>query len=555
MDLVQAYLPGALMILIFIVMMALMYARKISALLALPLMALLFALIGICRYGDFFHLLAHYVGWPAFVALLHWFAIGFAFAIVLLVLASFRVISKVYALVGGLVIVLFILIANAPALTPVLRFSVISSLIATFQLKEIVDVVFHEGGLYLHEAYTVALFGGMLAVLVRDKKIAETFIKYAAELAGDKPFTLAVVMMLVTFVLFTTLGGLGAVIMVGTIILPIMLSLGIPALVGAGVFLIGISAGGTFNPGNWALYRGALQVPIGEIQTFALIMTLLYLFAGVIFIFLNLRVFGKRRYWSMTPAASEAEAPARVRPIALLSPLAPLVLVFRLESFAHLFEYVQGKAAILDIVIRAFSRFATFWDNNIGGWSFIPAFMFGLVFCAITTWEKRDNVRIVTKAMIEGAESVMPAVLLMIGIGMLLQAVRHPDVSVHLRPIIEKVVPSTRLGYVLGFGLAAPLALYRGPLNLWGLGLGIGALFMEAGLATPLIMGIFMSVGAIQGVCDPTNTHNVWIANFINEDVVRLTKKLLLYIWLMAIVGLLMASYLFASGFAHTAAK
>jgi hypothetical protein len=555
MDLLLTYLPGAAMIIIFLVMMLLMYARKISALLALPLMALLFSFVGICKYSDFFYLLGLYVGWKGLVDLLHWIAVGSALAVALLVLASSRIISKAHALVGVIVLVLVILIGNARSLAGIASYEAISSLVATFQLKEIVDVVLHKGALYLHEAYTVALFGGMLAILVRDKKIAETFIKYAAELAGDKPFTLAIAMMLVSFVLFTTLGGLGAIIMVGTIILPIMLSLGIPALVAAGVFLVGVSAGGTFNPGNWALYKSALQVPVNQIQTFALLMIVLYLVVGFIMIFIEIRVLGKHRYWSVPRASASAGEPARVRPIALLSPIVPIILVFRLENLAQLFEYVHGKVAALDVAVRLFSKFAAFWDNNLGGWSFIPAFMFGLVFCAVTTWEKRDNVRIVTKAMIEGAESVMPAVLLMFGIGMLLQAVRHPDVAVHLRPLIEKVIPRTPLGYVIGFGIAAPLALYRGPLNVWGLGLGIGALFMDAGLATPLIMGIFMSVGAVQGVCDPTNTHNVWIANYVNEDVIRITKKLLPYIWVMAIAGLLVASLLFSSGFAHAGAK
>jgi len=275
----------------------------------------------------------------------------------------------------------------------------------------------------------------------------------------------------------------------------------------------------------------------------------LYLVTGMIFIGLNLLTRKRRHYWSVASRARPEEPPRRVPLISLLSPVIPIILVFQLTNFSNLFSYIKGYALWLDQAIEIFTRFATFWDRNIGAWDFIPAFIAGLAFCLITTWEK-DNIKILTKSAIEGAESVMPAVLLMFGIGMLLQAVRHPDVSVHLTPIVKQLIPSAPLLYIIGFGLCAPLALYRGPLNIWGLGLGIAALFLESGrLSAPLVMGVFMSVGAIQGVCDPTNTHNVWIASYLSEDVIRIMKKMLPFIWVLALVGLFLSSLIFYKDF------
>lgn len=543
------YLPGIIMIVIFLVMMMLMYLRKISALLALPLMALLFSLVGIVDYGTFFHLMAKEMGWSAFVAFCFQGAVGVVLIAGVIVLGIRKLIKAHIVVVGCLVILGGLFFLNFDALTRLLSLAVIGKLFGALQAHEIVDTVIHDGALKLHDAYTVAIFGGMLAILVREKKIAETFIKYAAELAGDNPFVVGIVMMLVTFMLFTTLGGLGAIIMVGTIILPIMLSLGIPALVAAGIFLVGVCAGGTFNPGNWALYESSLGIAREKVQTFALLIIVLYLATGVIFIGVNLLTRKRRRYWSVASGSTPEEAPRRVPLISLLSPAIPIILVFKLTNFSNLFGYVKGYAAWLDSAIGIFTRFATFWDRNIGAWDFIPAFIAGLAFCLITTWEK-DNIKILTKSVIEGAESVMPAVLLMFGIGMLLQAVRHPDVSVHITPIVKRIIPSTPLLYVIGFGVCGPLALYRGPLNIWGLGLGIAALFLESGrLSAPLIMGVFMSVGAIQGVCDPTNTHNVWIAAYLSEDVIRIMKKMLPFIWVLAFAGLLVSSLIFRKDF------
>jgi hypothetical protein len=56
------------------------------------------------------------------------------------------------------------------------------------------------------------------------------------------------------------------------------------------------------------------------------------------------------------------------------------------------------------------------------------------------------------------------------------------------------------------------------------------------------IMGAIFSVGMIQGVCDPTNTHNVWIANYLALDTQKILKETVPYMWLLAIAGLLLAA-------------
>lgn len=607
--------PAVLMILIFLFMTGLMYARRISALLALPIMAFLFAVVGLVRARDFFGLLdgalgaglalrleACAVAWVALVAVCVWLGRrGRAPALVI----------WLAPVAGAFLAALYCM--DAIAMLSARRLW--GELLNCLELKTITDRVVHKGALKLHEAYTVAFFGGMLAIYVKEKRLAETVIKYAAELAGDRPFVVALVMMLVTAGLFSTLGGLGAIIMVGSIILPIMLSLGISPLVAAGIFLVGISAGGTFNPGNWALYRESLGVPVEDVQRFALMIVLLYIVTGTVLIGWSLQGRRRRKRWSWAAEAAGAPAAARVKPLALLAPVLPILLVFKLSTFAGLFTYLdrpemivvfsmvfcaglggllvalnllarwtasrRGEGAprpgsvtlvsgailvaahlalasgpagwtfslqrLLHAGIEAFSVFAAFWDRYLGGWSFIPAFIAGLIYCMAMTWEKRGgNVRVLTKSMIEGAESVMPAVILMCGIGMLLEAVWMPEVKGYLEPILAKVTPSTKLWYVVGFGLAAPLALYRGPLNVWGLGLGISGVMMGTGhLSGALLMGMLISVGAVQGVCDPTNTHNVWIANFLGEDVLAITRFLLPFIWVMVFFGLLVAALLF----------
>jgi len=55
------------------------------------------------------------------------------------------------------------------------------------------------------------------------------------------------------------------------------------------------------------------------------------------------------------------------------------------------------------------------------------------------------------------------------------------------------------------------------------------------------VMGALFSVGMIQGVCDPTNTHNVWIANYLGLDIQKILRKTIVYMWVLALLGLLFA--------------
>jgi C4-dicarboxylate transporter len=99
---------------------------------------------------------------------------------------------------------------------------------------------------------------------------------------------------------------------------------------------------------------------------------------------------------------------------------------------------------------------------------------------------------------------------------------------------------------VLFFGLLSPLALYRGPLNVFGVGIGIFSIMFGAGILPALaVLAAIMSVMQVQNVCDPTNTHNVWIANFTGVRVEDLTKQTLVPMMIVCILGLAIAAFMF----------
>jgi Na+/H+ antiporter NhaC len=364
------------------------------------------------------------------------------------------------------------------------------------------------GAIKLAAAYVAVMFGAWLGQIMNQTGISKSIVKTAAELGGDRPFIITILVAAAIALLFTTVGGLGAVIMIGSITIPILMSVGVAPMTAIAVFLFGMAIGLELNMGNWAFYITATGVTLEQVRNFALVLMVLTAITALVFIIIEFKRQGLKFAWAQ---ANDEEIEQKANSLALLTPLIPIlfVLVFK--------------------------------------WSIISSFMVGIVYSVITTQKSVKNaLNTLTKTAYDGIADSAPAVLLMIGIGMLLNAVMHPMVAKSLEPILKSIIPSSRISYIIFFSLLAPLALYRGPLNLWGLGSGITGLIIGLKLLPPTaVMGALLSTERIQAIGDPTNTHNVWLSNYAGVDVNKLLLKLLPYIWALAIAGVVTASVMF----------
>ena len=461
-----------------------------------------------------------------------------------------------------------------PALLALPMMAFLIPLVGGVSLDDTIRYVIGMGALKLHNAYTVALFGSMLSVLLQKTGVAENFIKKGAELAGDNPWIIAVIMLSLITMLFTTLGGLGAIIMVATIVLPIMSSIGIGPLTVVGIFLTGLSMGGILNAGNWAVYVDVMGLTIAEIRPFALAMFAITFLTALIYISiqlyrdghdLNLKRLAARGllvvafialiwlgYSLLSPALQEAiitsiQSAAR----ALYFLTAVLVGLLFILSLTHMIRQVKNNdkgiywtayfTPLIPLIL------ILFFSMN-----FIAAFICGLIYGFMATFRK-GGLNTLVQAILEGGSVVMPAVALMFGIGMLLHAIMGPGtewpggwpVLKLLQPVMEQITPTNPFSYILLFGCMAPLALYRGPLNVWGMGYGLAAVFLASGLNPGAVMGVLMAVGQVQGISDPTNTHNVWLANEMQQDVQKILWNTIPFTWAIAVAGLIVAALMF----------
>lgn len=475
-----------------------------------------------------------------------------------------------------LVFVILMFLRKIPALLalPLLAFFI--PLISGVNIVDIFTFVLGNGATRLSEAYTIAIFGSMLSIMMQKTGVAESFIKTGAELSGDKPWAISLVMLLLIILLFTTLGGLGAIIMVSTVVLPILASVGVGPVTTTGIFLTGLSIGGILNVGNWAVYTQVLKLQVDEVQSFALIMFVLMFVIAVVYITIQLYKDGHD--------INFMKIATYLIGIALFGfliwfgygqiPVAVSGYLDKIFSYIPMIlKYVVGAGIGLLVLLSLIRLFKNEEDGKVSftayfipviplflilvfGINFIAAFIAGLIYGFISTYRKA-SLNILIRSILDGGAVVMPAVALMLGIGMLLNAVMGPPAALMesfkegwpvlllLKPVLVAIKPESAMGYVILFSLAAPLALYRGPLNVWGMGYGIAAIFLAGGMPAGAIMGLLMAVGQIQGISDPTNTQNVWLANEMKIDVQKILWNTLPYTWIAAIIGLVVAAMIF----------
>ncbi|GAC1310117.1 MAG: hypothetical protein NVSMB21_17540 [Vulcanimicrobiaceae bacterium] len=351
--------------------------------------------------------------------------------------------------------------------------------------------VFVDGTSKLAAVIVTVIFGALLSRVTLSTGIAETIVTYAAEFGGDRPAPLALALAAAVALLFTSLTGLGAIIMVGSIVLPIMMTIGVPRPAAATRWMRAFALGFVFNIAQWTFYTKTFGVERAAMQPYAFALAGIDL--AVLIVFAIVRFRSTRGYATWALAAEEPLGRERAPLYALVTPILSIVLFF---SF--------GTNAIVAFALAA---------------------LYGVV-----TTAPRRAVPTLVAAAIRGVEDVAPAIVLFMGIGMLLVATSLPGVRAGLEPLVSALAPRSWLGYVALFGVFSPLALYRGPLNPFGVGIAVYTVLAGLGIlpAVTLVAAV-MAVVQVQNVCDPTNTQNVWVANFTGVRVDEITRLTLPY--------------------------
>ncbi|MGW3299893.1 TRAP transporter large permease subunit [Streptomyces rubiginosohelvolus] len=372
--------------------------------------------------------------------------------------------------------------------------------------NSVLDTVLQEGAPALAATMVAILLGSWLGKLLDETGIAGTLVRKIVEFGGDRPVVVALGVLAVSTLVGTVTGSAPAAMLAGIIGIPAMIAVGIPKVTAAGTILMGIAAGMPFELPIWQFFSTALELPVPTVRGFMLKLFPFALAAAVLFVLVETRRRGVEHAWSLKSASakpvSRREQLGDAPWYALLTPVVPLVLALGFE------------VAIL------------------------PSMLAGVLYALLTTTRPREMNKRLLRTLYGAFEVAAAPMVLFIAIGILLAAVKLPGAVASLEPLVKAVSPQNPVLFVLVFTLLVPLCLYRGPLNVFGLGAGIAGVLIAAGIYPAVaVLGLATSYNQVFGVSDPTSTQTVWSAQYAGVTPQQVMLRTLPYVWAVALGG------------------
>ena len=324
--------------------------------------------------------------------------------------------------------------------------------IAGMPVLDVVAKVFQEGPeLYAKAMLVNVFFGAFFSRVLMDTGIAATLIRKVVELGGDKPRLTMTLLCVVTALCFTSMTGIGPVMSIAVIVLPILQALGIPAPIALFSFMGSIMAGVIANITHFIQYRGILGgmepgiiegYSYEEYFTFGMIGLAIALVVVLLVTNLALNKTKTAHAWASSATGSAVvDAPF----YSWISVLLPVLLVVVLK---------------IPLIV-----------------SFVVSSLYALITCGKLKGGFTEICRIISKLFSDGATDVGPMV------GFLLTLSMFNAAAVYIAPYFDAVIgglfPTSALGICALFAVLIPLGFFRGPTNLVGCGTAIASVVLS----------------------------------------------------------------------------
>ena len=397
------------------------------------------------------------------------------------------------------------------------------SLIAgTVSLNDINTTIFQGGPETFGPTAINIIFGSWFGRILIETGIARTIIRKAVELGGDKPALTVILLSFVVTAIFTTAYGVGAVVAIAVIVFPIMLSLGISKPLATGAYSMAVGAGlwlnsallsqavGTMAIGDQKYVIGPAWYSFGAVAVAVSVVTY------SIMILISTRKLNKVHAWAAPdPDAVVDTQPKNANLWACITPIIPVTLAIAL-----------GVNSIPSIIIAVIWALA--WTGYLSkGWTKIAD--------------------VVQKTFYDGVTDVGLVLGFLLFLQMFIKSAGSAKTL--LGPIVSPLLPNSLFLLFLVFGLFAFLALFRGPLTIWGAGAATFAIIAGQGVYPIAILFplFYITATAITTNIGPTQSWNLWAIGYNKISVSDYMKQTLPYALPMALVLELVAFFMFAA--------
>ncbi|CUX70306.1 hypothetical protein BN3590_03914 [Clostridium sp. C105KSO15] len=292
-------------------------------------------------------------------------------------------------------------------------------------------------------------FGAFFGRVLVETGIAATLIRKVVELGGDKPRITMGLLCIVTAIIFMSMTGIGPVISIAVIVLPIMLSLGVPAPIAMFSFMGSIMAGIFGNIVNFKQYQTIYAGfnPAAENYTYNdyFQMGVICMVVALVVVLIVANIF-------MSKKAAHAWAAKS----------------FTVSDNAPAISWISVILPVLGVVIFQIP--------------IILGFCLAGIYALITTGKLKgtysDVCRLFAKLFTDGSIDVAPMIGFLLTLSMFNNAAAYA--APYFTAILGGFVPRSALILALIFAILTPLGFFRGPLNLVGCGTAILAVVIAA---------------------------------------------------------------------------
>lgn len=292
-------------------------------------------------------------------------------------------------------------------------------------------------------------FGAFFGRVLVETGIAATLIRKVVELGGDKPRVTMGLLCIVTAIIFMSMTGIGPVISIAVIVLPIMLSLGVPAPIAMFSFMGSIMAGIFGNIVNFKQYQTIYAGfnPAAENYTYNdyFQMGVICMVVALVVVLIVANIF-------MSKKAAHAWAAKS----------------FTVSDNAPAISWISVILPVLGVVIFQIP--------------IILGFCLAGIYALITTGKLKgtysDVCRLFAKLFTDGSIDVAPMIGFLLTLSMFNNAAAYA--APYFTAILGGFVPRSALILALIFAILTPLGFFRGPLNLVGCGTAILAVVIAA---------------------------------------------------------------------------
>ncbi len=420
------------------------------------------------------------------------------------------------ALLAAFLAVVVLIIRGQSPVIMLLILAIAWAAISGIGLNDIQSKVLQAGGVTFASAVIIIVFGAWFAQILIQTGIAESVIRSAVELAGDRPLVSAMIITLVTAILFSSMYGVGAAIAIGVIALPIMMSQGIPPRVAAPAFTMGIGAGTMVNLVQFGTFQKLFPgIEYGGKElTYWTIGGCVYVLCAWLMTVVMLNRLGTRQMASVETAS----APIRKR--------------------TPYYTYIVPIFPVLMIIVAK--------------WEIIPTFLLSIVLALALTYKDRGfqgSINLFNKTFYDAFPDIATIAALWTICGMIIVCGQMPQVSAALKPIFGPILPHTPLQAAIFFGVLGGIgSIYRGPLVVIGTGAAVLALVLaNKELPIPLLYSLWLAPTVLQGSMDPTNSWTLWTIGYTKVSHGEFLKTALPFGCLMVAVNSAIAYFMLAT--------